>query len=297
MKLTNKFDLPETIVNVLKRPQYSKGDSHVSVTELLSPPRIVQLRAKHNDDIEQDASEMVWSLFGTAVHNVLEHGKADHHIVEERIFLDYEGWRISGQIDLQELYEDGIAIKDYKVTSAWAVQQEKSDWQQQLNIYAWLIEQAKMVNVKSCQIVAIVRDWNRREAVNKEGYPKAPIVVIDIPLWASQEQEAFVKQRLNEHSEASLAIQIGHDLPACTPEDMWEKPTTYAVKKIGGVRAKKVFDNRKEAEDFWNTLKDHEIETRPGQRIRCASFCNVSQFCSQYQQYLQQTQSTFESGE
>ena len=98
MILTNKFGLPDTIVNVLKRPHYSKGDSHISVTELLSPPQIVQLRAKHDAEIEQDASEMVWSLFGTAVHNVLEHGKDDHHIVEERIFTDVDGWRISGQL-------------------------------------------------------------------------------------------------------------------------------------------------------------------------------------------------------
>lgn len=297
MKLTNKFGLPETIVNVLKRPQYSKGNSHVSVTELLSPPRIVQLRAKHDEDIEQDASEMVWSLFGTAVHNVLERGKADHHIVEERIFLDFDGWRISGQIDLQELYEDGIAIKDYKVTSAWSVQQEKTDWVQQLNTYAWLIEQAKGTPVKSVQIVAIVRDWNRRDAVNKEGYPKAPIVTIDIPLWNSQEQEAFVRSRIDKHSEASLSIQIGHEMPDCTEEEMWERPTTYAVKKIGGVRAKKVFESMPEAEEFMSSLKDHEIEVRLGMRTRCASFCNVAQFCSQYQQYLQQNHQTFQSGE
>lgn len=297
MILTNKFGLPDTIVNVLKRPQYSKGDSHVSVTELLSPPQIVQLRAKHDAEIEQDASEMVWSLFGTAVHNVLERGKDDHHIVEERIFTDLDGWRISGQIDLQEVYEDGIAIKDYKVTSAWAVQAEKQEWHNQLNIYAWLVERAKGVEVKSLQIVAIIRDWNRRDAVNKEGYPQAPIVTIDIPIWSHQEMESLVLGRLNKHSEASLSVQIGDALPECTAEDMWEKPTTYAVKKTGGVRAKRVFNNLPEAQEFLATVKDHEIETRQGGRTRCASFCNVSQFCSQYQQYLQQTQSTFESGE
>lgn len=297
MILTNKFGLPDTIVNVLKRPQYSKGDSHISVTELLSPPQIVQLRAKHDAEIEQDASEMVWSLFGTAVHNVLERGKDDHHIVEERIFTDLDGWRISGQIDLQEVYEDGIAIKDYKVTSAWAVQAEKQEWHNQLNIYAWLVERAKGVEVKSLQIVAIIRDWNRRDAVNKEGYPQAPIVTIDIPIWSYQEMESLVLGRLNKHSEASLSVQIGDDLPECTAEDMWEKPTTYAVKKTGGVRAKRVFNNLPEAQEFLATVKDHEIETRLGGRTRCASFCNVSQFCSQYQQYLQQTQSTFESGE
>jgi hypothetical protein len=297
MILTNKHGLPDTIVNVLKRPQYSKGDSHVSVTELLSPPQIVQLRAKHDAEIEQDASEMVWSLFGTAVHNVLERGKDDHHIVEERIFTDVDGWRISGQIDLQEVYEDGIAIKDYKVTSAWAVQAEKAEWHNQLNIYAWLVEKAKGVEVKSIQIVAIIRDWSRRDAVNKEGYPQAPIVTIDIPIWSHDQAEEFVKFRLSQHSEASLSVQIGHELPECSAEDMWEKPTTYAVKKAGGVRAKRVFDSHEEAKVFLKTVKDHQIEIRHGGRTRCQSFCNVSQFCSQHQQYIEQYQSTFESGE
>lgn len=288
MKLTNKFDLPDTIVNVLQRPQYNKGDSHISVTELLSPPQIVQLRNKHHEEIEQDASEMVWSLFGTAIHNILEHGKADHHIVEERIFLEHDGWRISGQIDLQEVYEDGIALKDYKVTSAWSVQQEKVDWVNQLNIYSWLIQKAKGIQVKNLQIVAIIRDWNRREAMNKEGYPKAPIVTVDIPMWSFDVAELFVKSRLHIHSEASLSVQIGHELPACTADDMWERPTFYAVKKIGGVRAKRVFEIKEEAEGFLTTQKDHEIEVRQGSRTRCTSFCNVNQFCKQYREYLEQ---------
>jgi len=297
MKLTNKFDLPETIVNVLKRPQYSRGNSHISVTELLSAPQIVQLRIKHNDELEQDASEMVWSLFGTAIHNVLEHGKGDNHIVEERVFVDLDGWRVSGQIDLQEVYEDGIELKDYKMTSAWSVQQEKTDWVEQLNIYAWLIQKAKGVTIKSLQIVAIVRDWNRRDAVNKESYPKAPIVKIDITLWDFADAEAFVRGKIHSHSSASLNAQIGHDLPECTPDDMWERPTTYAVKKIGGVRAKRVFDTAEEADEMLSTLRDHEVVVRPGIRMRCASFCNVNQFCKQYQQYLEQAGHMIESGD
>jgi hypothetical protein len=36
-------------------------------------------------------------------------------------------------------------------------------------------------------------------------------------------------------------------------------------------------------------LKDgYEIETRSGERRRCADYCQVNQFCSQYQQYLQE---------
>ena len=119
MKLTNKFNLPETFVNVIRRPQYTRGDAQISVTELLSPTQLVQLRAKHGDSLESDVSEMIWSLFGTAVHNILEHGKGDNHIVEERLHTELNDWKISGAIDLQEVEEDGIIVSDYKVTGVW----------------------------------------------------------------------------------------------------------------------------------------------------------------------------------
>ena len=147
MKLTNKFNLPETFVNVIKRPQYSKGNSEISVTEILSPPQLVLLRRQHQEDIEQDAADMVWSLFGSAVHNILEHGKDDNHIVEQRLFTTFEGWSISGAIDLQKIIDGKILIADYKVTSAWAVQQEKQEWINQLNLYAWLVERTQATEI------------------------------------------------------------------------------------------------------------------------------------------------------
>lgn len=292
MNITNKFGIPQTFVNVVKRPQYSKGDVNISVTELMNSPRIVQLRTKHMDDIETDVSEMVWSLFGSAVHNILEHGKDEHHIVEERLFTQFEGWKISGAIDLQEVYSDGIHIKDYKVTSAWAVQQEKQEWINQLNCYAWLVEKVKQQKVVSLQIVGIVRDWSRRDAETKEGYPQAPIVTLDIPLWAFEDRERYVHDRLVRHNEALFARQVGDELPLCTSEETWEKQTTYAVKKIGGVRAKNLFGVKDDAEKMLEKLNEkkaeYEIEVREGERTRCAKFCQVSEYCDQYQQYLKE---------
>lgn len=292
MKITNKFNIPQTFVNVVKRPQYTKGDVNLSVTELLNSPQIVQLRTKHIDELESDVSEMVWSLFGTAVHNILEHGKDDNHIVEERLFTQFEGWKISGAIDLQETYSDGIDIKDYKVTSAWTVQQEKSEWVSQLNCYAWLVEKVKGQRVRSIQIVGIVRDWSRRDAEAKETYPQAPIVTLDIPLWTFEQREDYIRSRLVLHNEALFNRQVNDELPPCTPEEMWEKPTVYAVKKIGGVRAKTLFSEMDRAEEELVTLnakkKEYEIEVREGERTRCEKFCQVSQFCSQHTQYLKE---------
>ena len=287
MKLTNKFNLPDTFVNVIQRPTYSKGKAHISATELINSPRIVQLKKKHWEDITQDASEMVWSLFGSAVHNILEHGKDKHHIVEERLHTNFEGWDISGAIDLQEVEEDGIVINDYKVTSAWAVINEKAEWGEQLNIYAWLVERVKKIPVKKVQIVAIIRDWSARDAVNREGYPPSPIAVIEYPLSTFTVREEYITKKIEQHNEAYFAMTTGEELQECTPEDMWEKPTTYALKKIGGVRAKKVYSILTEAEaGLAEAGKGHEIETREGERTRCQKYCQVSQFCSQYQKYL-----------
>ena len=287
MKLTNKFNLPDTFVNVIQRPTYSKGKAHISATELINSPRIVQLKKKHWEDITQDASEMVWSLFGSAVHNILEHGKDKHHIVEERLHTNFEGWDISGAIDLQEVEEDGIVINDYKVTSAWAVINEKAEWGEQLNIYAWLVERVKKIPVKKVQIVAIIRDWSARDAVNREGYPPSPIAVIEYPLSTFTAREEYITKKIEQHNEAYFAMTTGEELQECTPTDMWEKPTTYALKKIGGVRAKKVYSILTEAEaGLAEAGKGHEIETREGERTRCQKYCQVSQFCSQYQKYL-----------
>jgi hypothetical protein len=294
MKLTNKFNLPETFVNVIRRPQYSKGSSEISVTEILSPPQLVLLRRQYQEDIEQDAADMVWSLFGSAVHNILEHGKDDNHIVEQRLFTTFEGWSISGAIDLQKIIDGKILIADYKVTSAWTVQQEKQEWINQLNLYAWLVErtQAHDIGVRTSdglvsglQIIGIVRDWSRREAALKDTYPQAPIVTLDIPLWSYEDREAFVKQRLTLHNEANFAAVSG-DMPECTSEEMWEKKTTYAVMKEGGKRAKKVFEIKEDAATFAGQQKEsHYIETREGGRTRCESFCQAAPFCKQYQAY------------
>jgi hypothetical protein len=294
MKLTNKFNLPQTFVNVIDRPTYSKGKAHISATEIINSPRIVQLKKKYWDEIEQDASEMVWSLFGSAVHNILEHGKDDHHVVEERLHLQYEGWNISGAIDLQEIEPNGtITISDYKVTGAWAVMNEKDDWHRQLNIYAWMVEKVKKVPVGKLQIIAIIRDWSARDAATKESYPPSPVATIDIPLWTFEEREAFINKRIYDHATALFEMETDGEMPDCTAEEMWEKKTSYALKKDGNVRAKSVHETQEDADKALAKAEESAkkgekfvIEIRQGERTRCKNYCQVAPFCTQYQNYM-----------
>jgi hypothetical protein len=289
MKITNKFNIPQTFMNVLDRPTYSKGKAHLSVTQLLNSPKIVALTKKFEDELESDAADMVWSLFGSAVHNILEHGKDEHHIVEQRLHKEYDGWHISGAIDLQILNPEGIDVKDYKTTSAWAVMNEKIDWENQLNMYAGLVEDVKEVPVTSVGIVAIIRDWSRREAGTREGYPEAPIKEIPIRLWTKEERNAYISSRVALHSACDFALETDGALPDCTPAEMWEKPNVWAVRKTGGKRAHSLY----ETEDLANAAltelgKAYEIEVRKGERTRCNNFCPVSTWCNQYQTYLKE---------
>jgi hypothetical protein len=67
---------------------------------------------------------------------------------------------------------------------------------------------------------------------------------------------------------------------------MWEKPTVWAVRKIGGKRAHSTYDTPEKALSAVTELGDeYDIEVRPGERTRCANFCQVSTWCNQYQTY------------
>jgi len=288
VKLTNKFNIPQTIINVLERPHYNKGKAHLSVTQLINSPKIVSLTKKYDEEIEQDASSMIWALFGSAMHNVVEHGKGEHDIVEERLHAEIDGWNISGAIDLQIPNPNGTTIKDYKVTSVWSVMNEKIDWEYQLNIYAWLVEHVKKVPVTDLGIVAFLRNWSEKES-EKEGYPQAPIVELPITLWSMQEREDFIKARISAHSECDFALETAGSLPNCTPEEMWEKPAVWAIKKVGGKRAHSLYDTPEKALSALADLgENYDIEERKGERTRCESYCLVNKWCKQYQDYKEQ---------
>lgn len=292
MKFTNKTNLPAPVFNALTADNYSRGASNRSVTQLMDSPRVRILKAEHDDDIVEDVSDRVWSVLGTAVHNIFEDA-TDHEdkmfIAEQRLFYDVDGWTISGAMDLQE--EDSktgaIVLSDYKCTSVWSVIYDKVEWHNQLNFYAWLARKASHVAVSKLQIVAVLRDWKKKEAMTKgKDYPQAPLVIVPIPLWSNDKQDEYVEGRIKIHSEAEFDRMTGEPLPLCTPSERWMKPTTYAVKKTANKRAIRVFDSEEEAKTYFldkGLDSKHSIETRKGEPTRCFDYCSAAPFCDQFQ--------------
>lgn len=287
MKITNKYNVPETLMALATKEYYSKGKADFSVTEIISPPQIQRLRKKHYEQIEQDVSDMLWSLLGSALHVVAERGQTENHITEERLHVEIDGVVLSGAIDLQKTTESGIVITDYKFTSAWAIRQDKFEWEAQQNIYAWLVSKAKNEKVVGVQICALIRDWSRREAAVKADYPPAPIQVLELPLWPLEKTEAYIRERLEAHRNAKVADDWGDPLPECTEEERWIRTTQYAVKREGRKTAIRVLDSEEEAKELAEKEKGF-VEIRKGEAIRCTNnFCGVNQWCSQYQNSLQ----------
>lgn len=278
MKITNKYGVPAPLLTLASREYYSKGASQYSATELIASPKIKRLREQYNEHIEQDVTDMLWQLLGSALHVVMERGVTPGWVMEERLFTEVNGVTISGQIDLQELTRKGIVIADYKFTSAWAVMNDKIEWEQQLNIYKWLAEKAGK-KVCGLRICALIRDFSRHE--RREGYPASPIHMIDIPMWSHEKTQQYVEERLEMHRNAKVSQDLGEELQPCTPEDRWMSDTTYAVRREGRKTAIRVFKTIEEAKELAEKEKGY-VETRLGEPKRCSgNFCGVAEFCDQ----------------
>jgi len=281
MKLTNKFGLPEPVVKALTRNEYSRGDSNRSITQLIDSPRVRILRQENWGEMEEDVSEKMWAVLGSAAHKMFEETADENHVSEERLFAEIDGWVISGAIDVQKIEPDGITIMDYKTTSVWSVIMGKSDWEKQLNCYASLVRRVKQVPVKGLKIIAILRDWRSRDAEDKPDYPRAPIVEIDVPMWTESKQDQYLEERVALHQSAEFQRLTGSELPECSEEERWTKASVWALKKKGNKRAVKLYSNEMEAKaDMQDGM---EIEHRPGESTRCAAnWCRVNAWCSQY---------------
>ena len=284
MKITNKYDLPRPLVEMMSKDHYSKGASEYSVTGLLSPPKVQRLREQYDDMMEQDISEMLYAFLGTALHARFEEVKTQNFIKEERLFAQLEGTVISGAIDIQEKTPAGIILWDYKFTSVWSVMKEKREWVEQLNLYKWLVETVKRERVVGLKICAMLRDYNKYET--KEGYPESPITVVDIPVWDSFTAETFIRERLRMHQQAKVARDFQEELQPCTDEERWMSETVYAVKREGRKTAIKLFKSIEEANELAEKEKGY-VETRKGEPKRCTgNYCGVNQWCSQYQKEM-----------
>ncbi|MBK1633551.1 hypothetical protein CKO31_22955 [Thiohalocapsa halophila] len=293
MHITNHANLPAAIVEAVKRDPYNPGDCDISVTRLIGPPQIRILERLHDDDIEEDAADRLWALYGQIVHAILERAAVKtHDIAERRLFAAVEGWRVSGQFDNLILWPDGT-LQDYKLTSVWAVADGvKPEWIAQLNVLRWLLHRNGYPPVRRLENVAMLRDWSKPKSRREPDYPPKGAKVLPCPLWSLAETEQYLIERVRLHQEAERCAAAGEPLPACTDAERWARPTTWAVKKPGRKSALPggLHDTEQAAREHAATVPSGYVETRHGESVRCAEYCAVVPWCAQRQAEIAQRQ-------
>lgn len=278
-EITNKYGLPESIVRAVRYSDYDAGDSDITVTQLVSPPQLVELRRLHDAEIVEDASDRIWMLMGSIAHGILQRADIQDALTEERLYTEVNGWKVSGSFDRTILLPDET-VQDFKVTSVYAAKDAvKAEWEAQLNCYAHLLRLHSFAPRK-LEIVAILRDWRPSEAKrNPQWYPPVPVKVMPVNLWNGDYTDGYLSQRVTLHQ----AARNGQYQP-CTPPERWEQPSKIAVYRNDNKTATKLCATQEEAETVAAEIdakprSKARIEVRPAIQMRCQSYCPVSQWC------------------
>lgn len=297
MKLTNQLNLPQPFVTAVEG-DYRYTDKRYSVTAILKGTREAILQRRHDAEITSDVADMVWAIFGTAVHSILEGGEeAESQIKENKLAVDLpNGYQLSGIFDL---YDDATGtVTDYKTASVWKIKfgcwdnwepkpGEFEDWRKQTLYYCWMLRQIGF-DAHRGEIVALLKDHSKTKAKINE-HPPLPVWQIGWDFteddFAQAEAEIMAK-----FAEIERCEQLPDDeLPLCSEEDRWTRPGKYAVMKPGRKSAIKLYDNEAEAEERAQAEgKGCYVQHRPGSDPKCMDYCSACEFCTYWQEHYGQ---------
>lgn len=274
MTVTNIYNLPEALVQAVTTEKHNK-DGEYSATTLLKGVCETTLTKRHWEEIKVDASESIWTVFGTAVHSIFENQK-DNTFKEEQFKVKVSNSMVTGRVDCYDLENETLV--DWKTASMWKViYKDFDDWKRQGLVYAWLMKQSGLT-VKKCRFIALLKDHSKSKANKETDYPLTPVYKYEFDVTENdlEEIEAFIFQRVKELEEADKVSDA--ELTPCTPSERWASPDKWALMKEGRKSAIKLYDSEEEVKAL--ELKTGEyIEHRPGENKKCSGYCNCREWC------------------
>lgn len=264
--ITNKYNLPQKIVDILLEDRYEKTPHRYSVTEIINSTAEVILKRRYPDYYIPDASEFIPRLFGTAFHSLFDDGS---EFAEQKLEVKIDDvTTLVGKIDRLE----NDIITDYKTTSSYKVKiGDFSDWDSQGLIYAWMCYK-NATAVKLIRFIAFIKDWSVGQAERDPLYPQSQIYVYEFEPSISEILETGREIERKIYEIENNLNTPDNLLPFPKDEELWKTPDKWAVWKNGGKRAIRVCDSEAEAkkvggdyiefrEGVYNKLKyDKELQ-------------------------------------
>lgn len=246
MKITNTKGLPLPLVRALKAisEQYDKGESDYTATGLLKPARMVALEKKHASELCQDASSLIASVRGTVIHNMLE--TAGKELTEQGFIVEERFYiTVNGsKVGAKiDLFDTKTGtLYDWKTSSVYAVKRGLKEEHVQQLNIGAECLRQAGYMVNELRIAWFPMDYRSWEAEKDKKYP-LEYSELQAPLIPSEEVIKFIETRV----EAMLFAEA-----------------TF----LENIRK---FDKK---------VLCSEEETWGGRR--CAKYCSVANFCTQY---------------
>ena len=317
MNLTNNFDIPLYAAVWLLQDNYDyvSDPKYISATTLLKPIK-EQVLSKRVDttDQELDLSELIARRLGSSIHDSVEQSWKDKEslakamsqlgydvedfevnpkkpdpskipvYLEQRSFKKIMGYTVGGKFD----FCFNGQLHDLKTTSVFSYMQDRNDenYKLQGSIYRWL--NPEIITSDSIKITFIFTDWMPSRVGTSEGYPEQRIAHKDIPLMSELETERWVSNRIKLVD--SLQNSPEEDMPICTPEETWARPSVYKYySKAGAARASKVFNSAPEAYAHLSSKGNVGVVVEVSEPpAKCQKYCSAYSICKQGQSYYEE---------
>lgn len=283
MIITNTKNLPEAFVSMASG-EFNMPDNVYRVTQVIGALRAAILQRRHGDEITVDVEDMVWLLFGSAMHNIMEKQQiADDELREERLQVTFGDHILTGKFDSYR--HDTQTVIDYKSCSVWKIiHKDFDDWRRQLLVYAYMLNKNGFPCTRG-EVVAIMKDHSKTKAKREKDYPNSPVYRKRFAFTDSDFSE--IEQFLNDRFALIRQIEnlSDEELPLCTPEERFNSGDKYAVMKQGRKSAVRVLDSDEAALEY---IADkgldgkHYVERRPGKDVKCEDYCFAAPFCDYY---------------
>lgn len=275
MKIRHKEGEPSWLAPLVRemtarRPLLDERVIHV--TQLLKPAHMLRLEQKHFDEMEADAESFVPALVGQAWHAFIE-PRQNGGYVETEIQVavasrSLRRWKLTGRPD----WFDRDRIIDHKTTRVWSAVFGKPEWEEQLNIYRYLVHHGMGITPEQLEVHAVYLDWSETQAMRNPDLPRRRLEVLPVPVWPLESTESFIKDRLAALETPALEV--------CTPAERWERGEHWAAMKRGRKTALARCDTEAEAAAIAEQASGGYVEHRPGKPVRCLSWCSVRPFCA-----------------
>lgn len=312
--LTNNYGLPQPFVRAVANDKY-RSRGNISITGLIDSARTRLLKRVHQ--YEEDVADTVWSIFGSAVHSIIERSAENHEdaLCEIEMMMKIGEWDVSGTTDM---YQKSIkTVTDWKVTSVWKVLKGLSDtdsWVKQTNCYAAMlqspdcvkvidgVETKEVFEVENIEIICILKDWKKRESLYNKDYPPTPVIRIKVPMFSKEGMISYMHKRVAHHlaEEQKFYLEVENPedkfnekkLSLCTAEERWTIPPVWKMKTAARKNSVKNFNvDSKAAEEEaiayhaanLSKYPDLKIEKVSGEDKRCSEYCPVNVHCSYWQ--------------